>query len=160
MYLYVSFRTFLSSRARSASIRYTRVCHVGLFSQIHRSLYWYIQVSFHRHTGLFIMYIGLFSFVSLISGEERERQAHSSVLFFRFLFIGTYVSWEVGGWGRDPKKCTGSIWGMGSSTIQWALRPVVKYHLRRGVGLIQFLKMVLDPSPPPLVRYLLCLITE
>ena len=24
---------------------------------------------------------------------------------------------EVGGWGRDPKKCTESIWGMGSSTI-------------------------------------------
>ena len=24
---------------------------------------------------------------------------------------------EVGGWGRDPKKCRGSIWGMGSSTI-------------------------------------------
>jgi len=41
---------------------------------------------------------------------------------------------------------------MGSSTIQWALRPVVKYHLRRGVGLIKFLKMVLDPSPPPLYR--------
>ena len=28
------------------------------------------------------------------------------------LFIG-----EVGGWGRDPKKCTGRDWGMGSSTI-------------------------------------------
>jgi len=25
---------------------------------------------------------------------------------------------EVGGWGRDPKKCTGKDWGMGSSTIQ------------------------------------------
>jgi len=25
--------------------------------------------------------------------------------------------WEVGGWGRDPKKCTGRDWGMGSSTI-------------------------------------------
>jgi len=25
---------------------------------------------------------------------------------------------EVGGWGRDPKKCTGRNWGMGSSTIQ------------------------------------------
>ena len=24
---------------------------------------------------------------------------------------------EVGGWGRDPKKCTGRDWGMGSSTI-------------------------------------------
>ena len=29
------------------------------------------------------------------------------------------VKWtlEVGGWGRDPKKCTGRDWGMGSSTI-------------------------------------------
>ena len=25
--------------------------------------------------------------------------------------------WEVGGWGLDPKKCTGRDWGMGSSTI-------------------------------------------
>ena len=24
---------------------------------------------------------------------------------------------EVGGWGRDPKKCTGRDWGMGLSTI-------------------------------------------
>jgi len=24
---------------------------------------------------------------------------------------------EVGGWGRDPKKCTERDWGMGSSTI-------------------------------------------
>jgi len=24
---------------------------------------------------------------------------------------------EVGGWGRDPKKCTGRGWGMGSSSI-------------------------------------------
>jgi len=27
------------------------------------------------------------------------------------------TSREVGGWGRDPKKCTGRDWGMGSSTI-------------------------------------------
>ena len=27
------------------------------------------------------------------------------------------VSGEVGGWGRDPKKCTGRDWGMVSSTI-------------------------------------------
>ena len=25
--------------------------------------------------------------------------------------------WEVGGWGRDPQKCTGRDWGMGSTTI-------------------------------------------
>jgi len=28
-----------------------------------------------------------------------------------------YTIREVGGWGRDPKKCTGRDWGMGSSTI-------------------------------------------
>jgi len=29
----------------------------------------------------------------------------------------THSHGEVGGWGRDPKKCTGRDWGMGSSTI-------------------------------------------
>ena len=29
-----------------------------------------------------------------------------------------YCIREVGGWGRDPKKCTGRDWGMGSSTIE------------------------------------------
>ena len=34
------------------------------------------------------------------------------------LYICAHVyTREVGGWGRDPKKCTKSIWGMGSSTI-------------------------------------------
>jgi len=55
---------------------------------------------------------------------------------------------EVGGWGRDPKKCTGRDWGMGSSTIQWNLRPVVKYHLRRGVGFMKFLENGSRPQPP------------
>ena len=55
---------------------------------------------------------------------------------------------EVGGWGRDPQKCTGRDWGMGSSTIEWALRPVVKYHLRRGVGLIKFVENGTRPQPP------------
>jgi len=29
----------------------------------------------------------------------------------------SHIAREVGGWGRDPKKCTGRDWGMGSSTI-------------------------------------------
>jgi len=39
------------------------------------------------------------------------------------IFSSIFLSWhgyahrEVGGWGRDPKKCTGRDWGMGSSTI-------------------------------------------
>ena len=31
--------------------------------------------------------------------------------------LSRILSREVGGWGRDPKKCTGRDWGMGSSTI-------------------------------------------
>ena len=55
---------------------------------------------------------------------------------------------EVGGWGRDPNKCTGRDWGMGSSTIQWNLRPVVKYYLRRGIGFMKFLENGSRPQPP------------
>jgi len=44
--------------------------------------------------------------------------SHSSL---QWLSSHLYVShdswWEVGDWGRDPKKCTGRDWGMGSSTI-------------------------------------------
>ena len=32
-------------------------------------------------------------------------------------YANAYRPGEVGGWGRDPKKCTGRDWGMGSSTI-------------------------------------------
>jgi len=34
-----------------------------------------------------------------------------------FMCVCVRVYGEVGGWGRDPKKCTGRDWGMGSSTI-------------------------------------------
>jgi len=33
------------------------------------------------------------------------------------IFSDKYYSGEVGGWGRDPKKCTGRVWGRGSSAI-------------------------------------------
>jgi len=55
--------------------------------------------------------------------------AHAYVYTCKYFHIQMYVCacvtsissahpWrEVGGWGRDPKKCTGRDWGMGSSTI-------------------------------------------
>jgi len=43
---------------------------------------------------------------------------HMHVRMCHLLYSPFPKRWgEVGGWGRDPKKCTGSIWGMGSSTI-------------------------------------------
>ena len=54
---------------------------------------------------------------------------------------------EVRGGGRDPAvRRPGSGHGRENTTLA-----VVKYNLRRGVGLMKFLKMVLDPSPPPLI---------
>ena len=43
-----------------------------------------------------------------VAWEIVSRQRHS---------LHTVFTREVGGWGRDPKKCTGRGWGMGSSTI-------------------------------------------
>jgi len=67
--------------------------------------------------------------------------------------IAAIVVGEVGGWGTH-KNVRGEVGGWGrvpfNEPYAPSLRPVVKYHLRRGVGLIKFLKMVLDPSPPPL----------
>ena len=46
---------------------------------------------------------------------------HNTIVTHRANTIQTGLSrmikGEVGGWGRDPKKCTGRDWGMGSSTI-------------------------------------------
>ena len=65
--------------------------------------------------------------------------------------ISTICLAERWGLGSRPKKMYGERLGDGVEYHLIALRPVVKYHLRRGVGLIKFLEMVLDPSPPPLV---------
>jgi len=43
------------------------------------------------------------------------------------------VMGEIGGWGRVP--------------FNEMIRPVVKYHLRRGVGLIKFLENSTRPQP-------------
>jgi len=73
---------------------------------------------------------------------------HNDVSVGLFCNRALVNSGEVGGWGRDPKKCTGRDWGMGSSTISWKLRPVVKYHLRRGVGFMKFPENGSRPQPP------------
>ena len=55
-------------------------------------------------------------------------------------------------------------WGAGVETQKivrgeiggWGLRPVVKYHLRRGVGLIKFLENGTRPQPPTSLSYVTC----
>ena len=41
----------------------------------------------------------------------------------QFLGCTNSLLGEVGGWGRDPKKCTGRDWGMGSSTLNETYAP-------------------------------------
>jgi len=50
-------------------------------------------------------------------GEGHVLSSHGLQFKTRVRACGRVSGGEVGGWGRDPKKCTGSIWGMGSSTI-------------------------------------------
>ena len=54
-------------------------------------------------------------------------------------------------WGagvETPKNVRGEIGGWGRVPFNENLRPVVKYHLRRGVGLIKFLENGTRPQPP------------
>ena len=43
-------------------------------------------------------------------------QAYGHTTYLLLQNLHAYIR-EVGGWGRDPKKCTGEGWGVGSSTI-------------------------------------------
>ena len=65
-----------------------------------------------------------------------------------------HLSTRGGGLGSRPKKMHGERLGDGVEYHLMSPTPLVKYHLRRGVGLMKFLKMVLDPSPPPLGRHM------
>jgi len=49
--------------------------------------------------------------------KEREKQTERMRGREIICIVGGDTCGEVGGWGRDPKKCTGRGWGMGSSTI-------------------------------------------
>ena len=62
----------------------------------------YVRTNIYVYTYIFIytyIHINKYTYIHII----RERKMVSRG--------------EVGGWGQDPKKCTGRDWGMGSSTI-------------------------------------------
>jgi len=54
---------------------------------------------------------------SLIIFAGRSYISSSSMHDSSIYLVHIVLCREVGGWGRDPKKCTGRDWGMGSSTI-------------------------------------------
>jgi len=58
------------------------------------------------------MYIYIYIYVNIYMYTRIRHLAHESERATE-----SYTSREVGGWGRDPKKCTGRDWGMWSSTI-------------------------------------------
>jgi len=61
-----------------------------------------------------------FKFMKIFGICQQANNFCTRALSFREKKLGfkkSYVRREVGGWGRDPKKCTGRDWGMGSSTI-------------------------------------------
>ena len=63
----------------------------------------------------FVRYVTCLTFMVGVSHDAFTRTVwliHVCVLTHLYVEYG-----EVGGWGRDPKKCTGRGWGMGSKTI-------------------------------------------
>ena len=57
-------------------------------------------------------------YVQLYTHTRAIALSHAHACSHTYIYtVGSEVLREVGGWGRDPKKCTGRDWGMGSSTI-------------------------------------------
>jgi len=118
------------------------VLHVYTYIYVCVYVYTYIIVCVHV---LLCAHLEILVWLILASRETILMYVY---IYTNVLRLYVHLHWEVGGWGRDPKKCTGRDWGMGSSTIQWNLRPVVKYQLRRGVGFMKFLENGSRPQPP------------
>ena len=77
--------------------------HIYIHPYIYIYMYKYIYICMYMHIYMYI-YTNIFSIPWLGTTAPLRRRS-------------TPLCREVGGWGRDPKKCTGRGWGMGSSTI-------------------------------------------
>jgi len=74
---------------------------------------WNMWIYFEWHT--FSKVSSLLTWNGQLTRRLRRREKKSRCMSSTLLAFG--LRREVGGWGRDPKKCTGRDWGMGSSTI-------------------------------------------
>jgi len=74
------------------------------------------NVKFKRHEVKARIVDEIFWSKETYTHRHTHTQTHTlSLSHTHFLKLKRYR--DVGGWGRDPKKCTGRDWGMGSSTI-------------------------------------------
>ena len=62
------------------------------------------------------IYIHICICIYIYLGKDRARELAAKI-YGIVAILAFACGREVGGWGRDPKKCTGRDWGMGSSTI-------------------------------------------
>jgi len=72
-----------------------------------------MKESWHTHVRMFDEISKGCAQIEWVMAHKNERVCY--VCMFDEMFDEMFG--EVGGWGRDPKKCTGRDWGMGSSTI-------------------------------------------
>jgi len=81
------------------SVSWKRGCCIDVY--VHTCLYTYVYISTHF----------------LLFGLSPGVKSSISIEYIQNIYMCVHcVVWgEVGGWGRDPKKCTGRDWGMGSS---------------------------------------------
>jgi len=104
---------------------YTYVIYIYIYIHIYIYTYVYIHTTYmmyYIHTA-YVMCSKLYT-VYVYTVYTHTHDLYTRLLYTHDLY--TYESCvysthvcirEVGGWGRDPKKCTGRDWGMGSSTI-------------------------------------------
>jgi len=102
--IFVHKRLFTCSSCHKASMPHPIQIYIHVyFIYIHMYIYTCAHIHIHVYTYIRTMHV------------------YSQILVERLTYTPKGLSAsphsEVGGWGRDPKKCTGRDWGMGSSTI-------------------------------------------
>jgi len=112
IYIYI-FRTYKSVILQTVCVYiYISVCQSTCgHAQTHRHT--------HTHTCTRTCTIADFSSCALVLLCSSENMQHTKTQSKckKLSHSGPGKPREVGGWGRDPKKCMGRDWGMGSSTI-------------------------------------------
>jgi len=85
--------------------------HITVNTHIYSNIYIYMYVYIYMYK---YKYQYKYKYMCVYREREKEKERQRERRGKR---DQNEVDREVGGWGRDPKKCTGRDWGMGSSTI-------------------------------------------
>ena len=137
--------------------------YVYVYMYIHTYIYTYIYIRTYLHIYICIymyifictyscLYTYVYMYIYLILECACRLDLRCTDFLEKFRVAPDYERWGAG--VETQRNVRGEVWGWGRVPFNEPYAPSLSTILRRCVGLIKFLKMVLDPSPPTLIIYI------